>query len=137
MQISQTSLSRGYNHSTSEVIGIKENSNGDNGVVYVHSIGSNQHGDPVIDYKRWVMVRKKNKNLKKVNPSIPDLNKEVSNKEVISIAENYNFDVSNFDFAASGSALCYEDYNVSEKINHIDGMTVEEAEHMMLSLIHI
>ena len=82
------------------------------------------------------MVRKKNKNLKKVNPSIPDINKEVSNKEVISIAENYNFDVSNFDFAASGSALCYEDYNVGEKINHIDGMTVEEAEHMMATKLY-
>ena len=123
-------------HSTSEVIGIKENSSGDNGVVYVHSIGSNQHGESVIDYKRWVMVRKKNKKLKKVDPSIPNLNKEVSNKEVITIAQNYNFDVSNFDFSASGSALCYEDYNVHEKINHIDGMTVEEAEHMMATKLY-
>ena len=47
-----------------------------------------------------------------------------------------NFDVSNFDFAASGSALCYEDYNVNEKINHIDGMTVEEAEHMMATKLY-
>src|SRR6202046_1359475 len=42
----------------SQVIGLKENSNRQSGVVYVRSKGFNQRGDTVIDYVRWVMVRK-------------------------------------------------------------------------------
>ena len=42
----------------SEVIGLKENSNRKIGTVYVRSIGSNQHGETVLAYVRWVMVRK-------------------------------------------------------------------------------
>lgn len=45
----------------SEVLGVKENSNGKTGVVYVRSIGSNQHGGEVLSYVRWVMVRKRMK----------------------------------------------------------------------------
>ena len=44
---------------TSEVIGLKENSNGQTGVVYVRSRGFNQRGDAVLEYVRWVMVRKR------------------------------------------------------------------------------
>ena len=122
--------------STSEVIGIKENSSGENGVVYVHSVGTNQHDEPVIDYKRWVMVRKKNRNLNKAEPSIPELNKELTSEEVVEIAKKYDFDCTGYDYKASGSDLCYEDYSIDEKINHIDGMTVEEAEHMMATKLY-
>ena len=43
----------------SDVIGVKENSNGKTGVVYVRSTGRNQSGDVVLEYVRWVMVRKR------------------------------------------------------------------------------
>ena len=46
---------------TSEVIGLKENSNGETGVVYVHTTGWNQHDEIVLDFVRWVMVRKRDK----------------------------------------------------------------------------
>src|SRR5437764_12631445 len=38
----------------SEVIGLKENSNGKTGTVYVRSTGLNQTGEPVLSYVRWV-----------------------------------------------------------------------------------
>ncbi len=44
---------------TSEVIGLKENSNRKTGIVYVRSAGFNESGAPVLDYVRWVMVRKR------------------------------------------------------------------------------
>ena len=47
---------------TSEVIGLKENSNRQTGVVYVRSRGFNQRGETVLDYVRWVMVRKRDPN---------------------------------------------------------------------------
>ena len=43
----------------STVIGLKENSNRQTGVVYVRSVGSNQAGEKVLEYVRWVMVRKR------------------------------------------------------------------------------
>ena len=42
----------------SEVIGLKQNSNGKSGVVYVRTKGLNQRDEVVLDYVRWVMVRK-------------------------------------------------------------------------------
>ena len=122
--------------SYSEVIGLKENSNGDNGVVYVHSTGLNQKNEAVIDYKRWVMVRKKNKSLPKIESVIPKLNSEVTKEEVIAISKDYQFEMKNYDFTAAGSDLVFEDYKIDEKINHIDGITVEEAEHMMATKLY-
>src|SRR6266567_7555560 len=43
----------------SEVIGLKENSNRKTGVVYVRSTGFRQDGTRVLEYVRWVMVRKR------------------------------------------------------------------------------
>jgi 2-methylfumaryl-CoA hydratase len=45
--------------SVSEVIGVKENSNGKTGTVYVRTTGTNQRGETVLSYVRWVMVRKR------------------------------------------------------------------------------
>ena len=44
-------------HST--VLGLRENSNRASGVVWVRSTGTNQHGEMVLDYVRWVMVHKR------------------------------------------------------------------------------
>ena len=43
----------------SEVIGVKENSNGKSGVVYVRSRAFNQDGAEVLAWARWVMVAKR------------------------------------------------------------------------------
>jgi 2-methylfumaryl-CoA hydratase len=45
--------------SVSEVIGVKENSNGRSGVVWVRTTGRNQQGEAVLEYVRWVMVKKR------------------------------------------------------------------------------
>ena len=44
---------------TSEVIGLKENSNRKTGIVYVRTRGTRQDGTAVLEYVRWVMVRKR------------------------------------------------------------------------------
>ena len=43
----------------SEVIGLKENSSRKTGIVYVRTTGYNQDAKPVLEYVRWVMVRKR------------------------------------------------------------------------------
>ena len=113
---------------SSKVIGLKQNSNGRSGVVWVHSKGFNQHGDVVIDYKRWVMVRKRDMNAAAHKTFIPDL-AAVILPEDLTIPDGLDF--TNYDFALAGEQHRASEYEVGEKINHVDGVTVEEAEHMI------
>ena len=114
--------------SQSEVIGLKENSNGKSGVVYVRTRGLNQTGEVVLDYVRWVMVRKRNLDLPAPAPVVPELKTSVAPGDLI-VPEGLDF--SKYDFALAGEGHRWNDYAVGEKIDHVDGVTVEEAEHML------
>ncbi|MFV1592500.1 MaoC family dehydratase [Phaeobacter sp. JH20_36] len=112
----------------SEVIGVKQNSNGKSGVVYVRTRGLNQHDDCVLDYVRWVMVRKGDLDVPAPETCIPDLARVISAEELVIPA---GLDFSNYDFTLAGEMHRWGDYEVGEQIDHIDGVTVEEAEHML------
>lgn len=114
--------------SVSEVIGLKQNSNGKSGVVYVRTRGLNQLGEVVLDYVRWVMVRKNNLDAPAPETVIPDLKKVIPADELV-IPEGLDF--SNYDFVQAGEPHRWGDYEVGEKIDHVDGVTIEEAEHMI------
>lgn len=116
---------------TSTVIGRKENSNGKTGVVYVRTVGRNQHGDEVLSYVRWVMVHKRDAANPAPEAVLPDLPKAVDASELSALA-----DYAHFDSALSGSDAAFEDYAVGEKIDHVDGMTVEEAEHQIATRLY-
>jgi len=118
---------------TSEVIGLKENSNGKTGVVYVRSTGVNQQGETVLDYVRWVMVRKKDENSPAPDTVVPDLPKSVTVDQLI-VPDG--LDLSAYDDVAAGSPHRWDDYEVGEKIDHVDGMTIEEAEHMTATRLY-
>jgi len=117
----------------SKVIGLKENSNGKTGVVYVRSTGSNQAGTHVLDYVRWVMVRKGDESTPAPEPDVPSLPTCVDPKS-FALPAGTNF--SGLDCALSGSPHLWGDYAVGEKINHVDGVTIEEAEHMMATRLY-
>lgn len=112
----------------SKVIGLKENSNGETGTVYVRSTGRNQTGDTVIDYVRWVMVRKRDKAARAPEADVPHLPESVAPAHLAAPAGT---SFKGFDTVASGSPHLWDDYEVGEKIDHVDGVTIEEAEHMM------
>ena len=57
-------------------------------------------------------------------------------KLIMEVSKDYQFEMKNYDFTAAGSDLVFEDYKIDEKINHIDGITVEEAEHMMATKLY-
>ena len=63
---------------SSEVIGLKQNSNGKTGVVYVRSTASDGAGATLIDWARWVMVRKRDVDAPAPETVIPDLAKVVA-----------------------------------------------------------
>ncbi len=119
---------------TSEVIGLKENSNGKTGVVYVRSCGVNQHDETVLDYVRWVMVRKKDPATPTDQDSVPSLPAALAPDSLGDAVPI--LDVDGFDTDLSGSPYKWSDYEVGEKIDHVDGMTVEEAEHQMATRLY-
>ena len=113
---------------TSEVIGLKQNSSGKTGVVYVRTTGRNQMGEVVLDYVRWVMVRKRDVEAPAPDPVVPELAKSVSADDLI-VPEGLEF--SGYDNALAGSPHLWDDYEIGERIDHVDGQTLEEAEHML------
>ncbi|KIC26276.1 MaoC family dehydratase [Leisingera sp. ANG-M6] len=114
--------------SESEVIGLKQNSNGKSGVVYVRTRGLNQRDECVMEYVRWVMVRKRDLDAPAPETVIPELNKVIPADQLVIPA---GLDFSNYDFTLAGEPHRWGDYEVGETIDHVDGVTIEEAEHMM------
>ncbi|WP_306114738.1 MULTISPECIES: MaoC family dehydratase [unclassified Roseovarius] len=115
-------------HSTSEVIGVKQNSNGKSGVVWVRTRGRNQRNEVVLDYIRWAMVRKRDPEAPAPEPVIPTLKPAL---EATDLVIPQGLDFTGYDFTLAGEPHRWGDYEVGEKIDHVDGVTVEEAEHMM------
>jgi 2-methylfumaryl-CoA hydratase len=120
--------------SVSEVIGLKENSNRETGTVYVRSTGRNQHGEVVLEYTRWVMVRKRDKAAPAPEAVVPKLPDRVD--PALLAAAVPPLTLARFDTALSGSPHTWGDYAVGEKIDHVDGMTLEEAEHQMATRLY-
>jgi 2-methylfumaryl-CoA hydratase len=114
--------------SESEVIGVKQNSNGKSGVVYVRTRGLNQRDETVMEYVRWVMVRKGNLDAPAPETVLPDLAKVIPADQLVVPA---GLDFSDYDFDLAGEPHRWGDYEVGETINHVDGVTIEEAEHML------
>lgn len=112
----------------SDVIGLKENSNKKTGVVYVRTTGVNQRGEAVLSYVRWVMVRKRDEAADIAGQEVPTLSAAVAPAD---LAPPPGLDFSRYDWALAGGPHAFEDYAIGEKIDHVDGMAVEEAEHQM------
>lgn len=112
----------------SEVIGVRETAKGDSGVVYVRSTGSNQRGEEVLSYVRWVLVPKRNLAAPLPEPVVPVLPDAVAADD---IAVPDALDLAGYDTVLAGSAALWDDYEIGEKIDHVDGVTIEEADHML------
>lgn len=119
---------------TSEVIGLKENSNRQTGVVYVRSTGRNQNGGAVLEYVRWVMVRKRDAEAPAPEAVVPQSAEAVEPAQLGGALPELN--IAAYDFALAGSPYRWGDYAVGEKIDHLDGMTIEEAEHQMATRLY-
>lgn len=78
-------------------------------------------------YVRWVMVRKRTEDAAPV-PVIPQLASAVAPEDII---VPRGLDFSTYDFVLAGEKHKLRDYQVGEIIDHVDGVTLEEAEHML------
>lgn len=117
----------------SRVIGLRENANKQTGVVHVRSTGTNQKGEMVVDYVRWVMVRKRDPNAPTPAPHSPTLPGVVAAGDLMVPA---GLDLAKYELAVAGSAQLWDDYAGGEKIDHVDGMTIEESEHQLATRLY-
>ncbi|WP_436644129.1 MaoC family dehydratase [Microbaculum sp. FT89] len=118
----------------SEVIGVKENSNGKTGVVYVRTQGFKQDGTEVLDYIRWVMVRKRDAATPAPEAVVPEVPAALAADTLGDAAPVISGTY--WDDRLSGSPHRFADYLPGERIDHVDGMTVEEAEHQIATRLY-
>ncbi len=121
-------------NASSEVIGLKENSSRKTGIVFVRSSGYRQDGTKVLEYVRWVMVRKRDENAPAPADHVPRLPDVVTPATLGGACPV--LDLARYDDGLAGSPLRFNDYAVGEKIDHVDGVTVEEAEHQTATRLY-
>jgi 2-methylfumaryl-CoA hydratase len=117
----------------SEVIGVKQNSSGSNGVVYVRSHAFNQSGREVLTWVRWVIVEKGNRGAPAPTPVIPVLPREV---DAARLSVPAFLRPAELDPLATGGARFWDDYAKGESIDHPGGMTLEESDHMLATRLY-
>lgn len=118
---------------TSEVIGLKENSNGKNGVVYVHSVAVNQHNEDVLSFKRWVMVHKSKASEPSLIKNLPVLDSEVA---IIEQTIPSELNLQNWQSSYSDNQRNANDFNVGDTLFHRDGITINDSDHSMATRLY-
>ncbi|HZT24622.1 MAG TPA: MaoC family dehydratase [Pseudolabrys sp.] len=121
-------------NAVSQVIGLRENANRKTGIVYVRSQGFDESADCVLDYVRWVMVRKRNEAAPAPPDNVPELPKAVAPAQLGAACPR--IDAAAYDTVLAGSPRRCRDYKAGDKIDHLDGVTVEEAEHTMATRLY-
>jgi 2-methylfumaryl-CoA hydratase len=119
---------------TSRVIGLRENSNRKSGIVYVQTTGTDQHGESVLEYVRWVMVRKREAANLAPGASVPQLPTRVDPAALGGAVPP--LERAGYDLALAGGPHLWGDYEPGERIDHVDGMTIEEAEHQITTRLY-
>jgi 2-methylfumaryl-CoA hydratase len=117
---------------TAQIIGLKENSSLKTGIVYVRTIGANQDGETVLEYCRWVMVKKSRREATPFlgEPAIPKLAASVAADQLLERpSEPFSVD-------ATGGTFFFEDYEVGERIFHVDGTTINSSDHMSFTRLY-
>lgn len=118
-----------------EVIGLRELSDGKRGIVYVSSRGLNQKGQEVVSFVRWVMVNKRDPAAPAPTAVVPTLPTVVAPHE-LPVPESLNLSRFGDLGWATGGTRRWGDYAIGERIDGGGGMTVEDADHMLATRLY-
>ncbi|HSS00518.1 MAG TPA: MaoC family dehydratase [Kofleriaceae bacterium] len=123
----------------SEVIGLRELSSGEAGIVYVRTRGANQKGQEVISFVRWVMVPKRGRTDGASGPAGPNSAPQlpaVVTPDRLPVPDIMNLQrFPDLAWAFGGTAR-WDDYEVGERMDHPDAMTIEEADHVQATRLY-
>src|ERR1700720_2051063 len=117
-----------------EVIGFKENSSRKTGIAFVRSTGCKEDGGKVLEYVRWVMLRKRDEKAEPPADHVPRLPEAVLPATLGDACPR--IDAAAYDLELAGSPHRFGDYEVGERIDHVDGVTVEEAEQQIATRLY-
>lgn len=119
----------------SEVIGLREVSAGDAGVVYVRTRGTNQKGQEVLTFMRWVLVPKRDKDAARGVNQAPQLPAVVT-PDRLPVPDAMNLQrFADLAWAMNPGGR-WDEYEVGERIDHPDAMTIEEADHVQATRLY-
>ena len=119
----------------SEVIGLRELSSGEGGIVYVRTRGTNQKSQEVLTLVRWVMVPKRDPDAARGVNSVPQLTPVVT-ADRLPVPDAMNLQrFPDLAWAFGGTAR-WDDYEVGERLDHPDAMTIEEADHVQATRLY-
>ncbi len=115
------------------VIGQRESSRGDTGVTWVRTVGRNQRGDEVMSFIRWVLMSKRDTTTKSGLDSAPKTPELVQPSQLF-VPNQLNLE--QFNPTVTGGRWWWGDYEPGERIHHVEGMAIEEAEHQMAARLY-
>jgi len=116
-----------------DVIGKRETSRPDVGIVWVHTKGFNQRDEPVLQFYRWAMVNKRDPDTATGDDDAPELPAQVAVDDLFVPSE---LKLDKFDTVVTGGPFLWEDYEPGEIIKHPQGLTVEDAEHQSATRLY-
>ncbi len=117
----------------STVIGLKENSSGDSGVVWVRSTAVNQNDEEVLTWIRWVMVKKRDRARSAPTVVIPETTAHVKPERLV--IPDF-LDCREFETGLTGGQWRWDDYDIGERIDHPAGMTLDESDHTFATRLY-
>lgn len=120
-------------HCVTDIIGVKQNSSGRNGNVYVHSTARNQHGEVVLSWIRWVMVNKRDAASPAPETVVPELSDHVPPS---ALAIPAGLKPGRWNTEHSGGERRFADYRPGEVILHSAGMTLDETDHTLATKLY-
>ena len=118
----------------SEVIGLKENSNRKTGIVFVRSTGFKHDGSEgarICALGDGAQTRRGRAGARDHVPRVPEALLPSMLGEACP-----PIDPAAYDLTLAGSPHRFGDYEVGERIDHVDGVTVEEAEHQIATRLY-
>jgi 2-methylfumaryl-CoA hydratase len=118
---------------SSKVLGLRETSDRKSGVVWVRTTGVNQRAETVMEFVRWVMVHKRDATAPAVAPVVPKTAPSVAPAALIVPA---GLSLEGYDNGAAGSPHRWEDYAAGERIDHVNGFTLEDSDHMFSTRLY-
>lgn len=126
-----------------QIIGLKENSSGKTGVVYVRSQAYNQRDETLLTWARWVMIHKRDSatattaaataTAAATTATVPDFLAKVVPETLATPAFIRPRELSP---QMTGSDRFWDDYQLTETIKHPMGMTLDETDHALATRLY-
>ena len=120
----------------STVIGLRENANRKSGIVYVRSTCYDKNDSAVLRWVRWVMVHKRNPATVVGESFVPSLDSAVTPHHLTANVRLGSPGVLEKWCEATACSDLWEAYLPGERINHPEGMTIEDADHMSAARLY-